>query len=246
MRNTLVAGGLLLATLNAHALEAGDIAFTAFNADEDGWAIVALAELPGDTVVYFTEKEWSGAAPEAGGTFSGGEAVYTWSLGAESVAAGEVVRFSAVRSAASRSASMGELAATGTANLAVGGDGLFAYTGADSATPARFIAAISNEAFAGDQLNGTGLTLGSTAIALDSGTRFGEYAGARSGADAFGSYAAAVNDVGNWSMVKVSSADAAPNVTAFAIAAAVPEPESYAMMLAGLGLLAGVARRRKR
>ena len=75
MRKTLCAGALLLATLNAHALEAGDIAFTAFNTDEDGWAIVALAELPVDSVIYFTENEWSGAALGAGGAFNSGEAV---------------------------------------------------------------------------------------------------------------------------------------------------------------------------
>lgn len=245
MRNTLVAGGLLLATLNAHALEAGDIAFTAFNTDEDGWAIVALADLPTDTVIYFTENEWNGAALGAGGTFNSGEAVYSWELGVEAVSAGTVVRFSGVNRAADRSASAGTLTATGTANLASGGDGIFAYLGADGATPSTFMAAISNDGFVGDQLNGTGLALGSTAIALEAGTRFGEYVGARSGADAFASYASAVNDTAEWSILKVNSAGAEPDLTAFAVTAAVPEPESYAMMVAGLGVLAGVARRRR-
>lgn len=245
MRNTLLASGLLLAVVNAHALEAGDIAFTSFNTDEDGWAIVALADLPMDTVIYFTENEWNGEALGVGGAFNSGEAVYTWSLGAEAVAAGAVVRFSGVNRAADRSASAGALSATGTANLAGGGDGLFAYIGADDANPSGFLAAISNDGFVGDQLNGTGLILGASAVALDAGTRFGTYVGPRSGASVFGSYASTVNNAADWSIFKVASADAEPDLTPFSVAAAVPEPESYAMMLAGLGLLAGIARRRR-
>ena len=244
MRNTLLAGGLLLAAVNAHALKAGDIAFTSFNTDEDGWAIVALADLPMDTVIYFTENEWNGAALGIGGAFNTGEAVYTWSLGAETVAVGTVIRFSGVNRVADRSASAGVLSAAGTANLAGGGDGLFAYLGVDDANPSSFLAAISNDGFAGDQLNGTGLSLGNTAVALEAGTRFGTYDGPRSGASAFESYASTVNDAANWSIFKVASADAAPDLSAFSVTAAVPEPESYAMMLAGLGLLAGIARRR--
>jgi hypothetical protein len=34
--------------------------------------------------------------------------------------------------------------------------------------------------------------------------------------------------------------------TNYVFTAAVPEPETYAMLLAGLGLIAGMARRRKR
>ena len=245
MRKTLCAGALLLATLNAHALEAGDIAFTAFNTDEDGWAIVALAELPVDSVIYFTENEWSGAALGAGGAFNSGEAVYTWSLGDDAVSAGEVVRFSRVNSAAERGVSLGSLSAGTGANIAGGGDSLFAYVGSDATTPAAFLAAISNEGFEGEQLSGTGLALGSSAIALEAGTRFGEYVGARSGEAAFASYASPVNGAANWSVSKLNSASVAPNLESFTIAAAVPEPESYAMMLAGLGLLAGVARRRR-
>ncbi|MEZ5626742.1 MAG: lamin tail domain-containing protein [Rhodocyclaceae bacterium] len=49
--------------------------------------------------------------------------------------------------------------------------------------------------------------------------------------DGFGSYAAASGDIGN---------------PGFYVAAPVPEPETYAMMLAGLALVGGIARRRAR
>jgi len=46
--------------------------------------------------------------------------------------------------------------------------------------------------------------------------------------------------MGTYYSVHLSGVDGATNVTA-----AVPEPETYAMLLAGLGLLGGMARRRK-
>ena len=45
------------AALPASALTTGDLAFTAFNADEDGFAMVALANVATNTKVYFSDNE---------------------------------------------------------------------------------------------------------------------------------------------------------------------------------------------
>jgi hypothetical protein len=96
---------------------------------------------------------------------------------------------------------------------------------------------MSSENFAGSSLAGTGLLAGSNAIAISASTDFGEYTGTRSGLPDFAGYAALVNDPGRWSMQTTGDfAGAAPNMTAFTLAP-VPEPETYALLLAGLGLV---------
>lgn len=58
------------AALPASALTTGDLAFTAFNADEDGFAMVALADVAANTKLYFSDNEWTGAAFNTGESFS--------------------------------------------------------------------------------------------------------------------------------------------------------------------------------
>ncbi|MFX6601400.1 hypothetical protein ABTG86_19985, partial [Acinetobacter baumannii] len=87
-------------------LGAGDIAFTAFNADEDGWAIVALTDLAANSTIYFTDSTWDGA------TFTSAEGFHTWQTGAGIIAAGTVIRFSDIDQAG-RAASTGSLSGTG-------------------------------------------------------------------------------------------------------------------------------------
>jgi len=77
---------------------------------------------------------------------------------------------------------------------------------------------------------------------------FAEYMGPRTGEAQMEAYRASVVDVTKWSVVSPANATAmSPNLMAFqTVTAPVPEPESYAMMLAGLGLVSVIARRRLR
>lgn len=72
------------------ALNMGELMFTAMNSDEDGMAMVALAQIPANTTVYFTDNEWDGSV------FNGGEGYWQWVSGATAIPVGTVIRMSAV------------------------------------------------------------------------------------------------------------------------------------------------------
>src|SRR5262245_58649129 len=126
-RKSLVAALLAMSGSVQAALQPGDLAFTAFNADEDGFALVALTNVPAFTTVHFSDNEWSGGAPGVG-AFNTGESTYAWVSGSATLPAGSVVRFSAVDQAA-RSSSVGAftLLVSGTPGFAATGDTIFAY-----------------------------------------------------------------------------------------------------------------------
>ena len=235
------------AALPASALTTGDIAFTAFNADEDGFAMVALASVAANTKVYFSDNEWSGTA------FNTGESFSSWVSGAAVINAGTVIRFSKTDSATLLAASVGTLARETVASSSNWGfsqteDTLYAYLGTGATAATTFLAAISSSTYgsaAGGSLSNTGLSIGAGAVQLAFGSDYAQYSGARAGQASFAGYKALVSNVANWTDSGDGSfATAVPNTTAFSVTA-VPEPESYALMLSGLaaiGLL--VARRR--
>lgn len=234
----LCIASLCLSAQGAHALGAGDIAFTAFNADEDGWAIVALTDLAADSTIYFTDSNWDGAA------FTSAEGFHTWQTGAAVIVAGTVIRFSDIDQAG-RAVSMGSLSSTGNAALSSTADTLYAYVGSAASTPTTFLAAVSSEAAsaAATALGTAGLTVGVNAITLPASTDYASYSGARSGAADYATYRNTVNDVANWTALTDGvHADAVPDTTPFAVSA-VPEASTALMMLAGLGVM-GLFRRR--
>ena len=234
----LCIASLCLSAQGAQALEKGDIAFTAFNADEDGWAIVALTDLAANSTIYFTDSNWDGAA------FTSSEGFHTWQTGAGIIAAGTVIRFSDIDQAG-RAASAGSLSSTGNAALSSTADTLYAYVGSGASTPTTFLAAVSSEsaAAAATALGAAGLAAGVNAIALPASTDYASYAGSRSDAADFAAYRNTVNDVANWTAFTDGvHADAVPDTTPFAVSA-VPEASTALMMMAGLGVL-GLFRRR--
>ena len=249
-RKTLLALLLAASGVSAHAaLNTGDIAFTSFNADEDGLSFVAFSSIAANTNIYFTDNEWTGSA------FNTGESYNQWNSGSSAIAAGTVVRFIAYDKA-TLSASIGALSRVSVASntnwgLANSTETVYAYLGSSVSAPTTFLSAITNGTFAADgPLTGTGLTEGINAIRLNTlapaaSPDYAEYNGSRAGEATFDAYKSQVANVANWSVDTTNGTytTTVPNTTAFTVA--VPEPESYALFLAGLGLMGTIARRRR-
>lgn len=257
LKKLLVVATLLAASNAQAALNTGDIAFTSFNADEDGLSFVTFVDIVAGNTIFFADNEWNGSAIGAGGAFNTGESYNQWTSTAL-VSAGSVVRLLAYDKT-TLSASTGTLSRVTVANSANWGisnsnETIYAYLGTSATAPTSFLAAITNGTFTADgSLAGTGLTDGTNAIRLTAKAGastepdFAEYTGARSGLTNFSAYKSLVGNVNNWNVDTVANSTSVaivPNTTSFTIAA-IPEPETYAMFLAGLGLMGFAARRKQ-
>lgn len=248
----LVAAFAAAAVLPAHALGTGDIGFTYFNADADTWYVAALADLPAHSVVYFTDNEWNGQAVGAGGAFNTGEGFYRWDSGAQQVAAGTVIAFTAVDSTRltttvgqfSRETVAGKTASYGLSQTA---ETLYAYQGNNAGTPGLFLAALSTGDFSArdGQLTHTGLTAGLNAVQLAYGADFGEYNGLRGNADSIVSYRARVANKGGWNQGRDGSYASHAAAYADCLFTPTPEPGALVLMLAGAGAMVARARRQR-
>lgn len=253
MKKHLLALAILAATgsANAAALNSGDIAFTAFNGDEDGLSFVALVDIAANTSIFFTDNEWTGS------TFNTGESYNQWLSGSTTINAGSVIRLSSYDKT-TLSASLGTLSrvtVSGSSNwgIANSNETIYAYQAASATSaPSSFLAAITNGSFAVDgALTNTGLAEGVNAIRLNANATsatpdYAEYNGVRNDLASFDDYKPLLNNAANWTVDTTNGnyASTVPNTSSFTIAA-VPEPESYAMLLAGLGLMGFVARRKQ-
>lgn len=140
----------------ASTLLAGDIAVIGYNTGQtdgngstvDTFRIVLLKPVGSGTVIYFTDRAWTGAAFTA----AAGDGTITYTAGAD-LAAGTVI----------------DLPMAGGFDLEQLGDAIYAFQGTDANTPVRFLTAIEiadgNTAFAGSLAN-TGLTAGVNAVAV--------------------------------------------------------------------------------
>ena len=126
-------------------LQAGDIAFLAMQTDApDGFAFIALNDIPGNSSISFTDNGWSGTA-----LFTHEQTV-VWTAPAIGVPAGSVVIMQedtvSPQSAHNIELVIGPGTATGELNgFATSGDQILAYTGTVDAP--NFIAAISMNLF---------------------------------------------------------------------------------------------------
>lgn len=250
LRKSLLTLALAATGINsAFALSTGDIAFTAFNADEDGWSLATFVDISANSTLYFTDNEWNGGVIGAGGAFNTGESYHQWNSGGSTIAAGSVIRFSAVDHADNLAASVGTLmraTVSGSSNwgISASGETIYAFLGSSASAPITFLTAISSEGFTGGQLGNTGLTAGSNAVQINSGTDFAEYTGSRAGELNFAAYLPMVANNSNWNNLGDGSfATLLPNTTAFTVAP-VPVPAALPLLLSGIAALGVIGRRR--
>ncbi|MGP1717479.1 MAG: PEP-CTERM sorting domain-containing protein [Methylophilus sp.] len=255
MKKFSLIAALLLSTQANAALNAGDIMFTSFNADEDGLSFVTFVDIAANTRIYFSDNEWTGNA------FNTGESYNQW-VSSSVVTAGTVVRFSDYdkNTLAASTGVLTRATVSGNSNwgLSNSGETVYAYLGTGATAPTTFLSAITNGTFAANgPLTNTGLSKGVNAIELtakpgaSSEPDYAEYNGVRSGLSSFADYKAQVANVNNWNVdtePATVSAGIVPNTTAFTVSAVTPVPEadSVAMLLAGLGVLGLVRRRQSR
>jgi hypothetical protein len=233
---------LLLVTGSAQGglISPGDLAFIGYNVDaDDDFAVVLLADADAGTTVHFTDKEWQGSA------LSSGEGAATWSL-SDSLAAGTVVTFSKIDSVGNAGFGPSSGTLSGSLQLAIGGETVYAFLGPNSSTPVTFLAAISNAA--GDYngstgtLAGTGLSPGTTAVLLPAGTRGGEYSASRTDQSSLAAYLPVIGNPSlNWTTSSVNGASILPFDTQ---PFATPEPATCSLaLLATLGVAFALRRR---
>ncbi len=242
---SLLSAAVLALSLSAsaQALTTGDIAFTSFNADDDGWAMVTFVDIAANSTIYFSDNEWNGSA-----FIDSNEHALVWNTGAGVISAGSVVVFTEIDSSPDViEASTGTLALAGVGGnnlgLSKSNETFYAFLGTSGVAPTTFLTAITTQADTPNFITDAGLTLGVNATGLADDVDFGEYTGARSGEANFADYKSMVFNNANWVMDNADHTGATLNNTAFTVA--VPEPETYALMLAGLGLVGFMARRRK-
>src|SRR5690606_5957106 len=87
---------------------------------------------------------------------------------------------------------------------------------------------------------------GVNALSVVAGADYAEYSGPRSGLANFGAYAGLLADASQWTAHATGDfASTVPNLTPFAVAA-VPEPETYALLVTALGLIGLRIQQRRR
>ncbi|AFZ26862.1 putative extracellular nuclease [Cylindrospermum stagnale PCC 7417] len=224
-------------------LTQGDIAFTSFNADEDGWSIVTFVDIAPNTIIYFSDNEATSLT-----AFNTGESYFQWNSGANTIAAGNVIRFSAIDSATNLAASIGtfsRVTVSGSSNYGLSGSNetVYAYLGNNAASPTVFLAGVSNDTTpqGTTDLTTAGLTIGANSILLNSSADYGEYNGSRSGEGSFANYKPLVNNLSNWTVDSVNGNydPTVPNTTNFAIAGVTPTPTVNLSVSTNAGTEAG-------
>jgi PEP-CTERM motif len=273
MKRILTLSTLAAASLAAQAttLANGDFAFTGVNGNTTvgGWSFVTFVDLAAGTTIYFTDTNVL-ATPTSNGVFSTtAETFWSWTASAD-VTAGTSVALLGTGTTGQYTAKSGAAGGTangtvtnlngGPSNISSGGDILYAYQAASYATNYQpsaitFLGALSNRASYTSSDNATaatglsGIQVREYRVDAATATRYTQFTAQVTTDDQpFASMAelqAALAVGANWTTITASNTT--PIVSdVLAVAAPVPEPETYALMLAGLAVVGGLARRRLR
>lgn len=256
MKKTFAAISLSVASTASFAYTAGDLAIISYNGDRDGISLVALTDIAPNSTFFIRDDEWNGTA------FADAlESTFRWTTGPSTLAAGTVVSFGLSGTTAATAAvafdsppgAMG--GAVSYVNVINPGynnsdDTVYLYetsTNVWNTGTITFIGAVSIGGFGvNGSLTGTGLTAGVNATSGPSSADFTEYTGPRSGELSFSSYLPVIANASNWSNGGNGVFNTTlPIQTNFTITP-IPEASEISMMLAGLGLIGAIARRRNR
>ena len=190
-RKILAAAILVAITAQANtALSNGDVAFTGFNADEDGWVITTFKDIDANTTIYFSDNTRTGS------TFDTTESFHTWNTGASSITAGTLILFSQI-DAGPRSASIGSFSGSGSNfGISAKSETIYAYLGSSQSAPNTCLTAVSTENDTACLTN-AGLSAGFNAVKLTNSTDYAEYIGVRNGLSSFLADQSLVNDTMN-------------------------------------------------
>ncbi|WP_457392440.1 PEP-CTERM sorting domain-containing protein [Roseateles sp. P5_E1] len=245
-------------------------AFTGVNGNTTvgGWSFVSFVDIAAGTTIYFTDTNVLQTTPAAGVFSTTAETFWSWTASAK-VNAGTSVALLGTGVNGQYAAKSGAAGGTangvvvnlngGASNISSGGDILYAFQAASYATNYQasaitFLGALSNRGTYTSSDNPTaatglsGIQLREYKVDAATATRYTQFTAQVTTNDApFSSMAQlksalAVN--ANWTTV--AGSNSTPIVADVLAVTAVPEPESYALMLAGLAVMGGVARRRLR
>lgn len=259
IKKLLVVATLFAACHAQAALVSGDIAIIGLidNGSPDSFSFVSLADINAGETIYFTDNGWTGsgfrsASPTDG---DGNENLTRWTAN-QSISAGSIIDSTASSAAwtwaTSGSVPGGTTGSFAPLSLAQGGDQIYAFQSTSTNLPLQnptthLYVLDDTGAFENATNSATGgippgLTAGSTAITFNfaSANFISVSSSVLSGpAKTKEQWLSVFADSSNWT---TASSGVLP-IGSISIAA-IPEPETYAMFLAGLGLL-GFASRRK-
>jgi hypothetical protein len=203
--------GVVVSATPTLVINIGDVQILSYNStDPDGWAFVTWIDLPGSTVLRFTDNGFlnAGQPSTATNNFRGTEGHVTWTAPASGLRAGSVVTITLSPLATSD----GTLVAPTAPNLSTSGDQLFIYTGPilPNANPTTFTGnIIYGINFGGNwsavNTNSTNTSCLPTDLNVPGGNRQftqtnGRYTASRNNQNNYAAFKTMVEDNSNWTL----------------------------------------------